>query len=227
MLDFEWLKIYRQDLEILSKEQPKNIDIKEIFVGNKLKYLTRLAQFFVTQEAITGEDFITTIPISSSDSYERVINEIAPCYNFVRGIYEFGEGNIPYEIQLEHLNNQTKNGVDRMIYEQSLNLIIKDLYVDRHSIAHGFTNRTVTYRVDTTKVNKLSLEQTNELTDVWNFLCSTFLQNYGYIDIRPSYWLCEENLIKNRAFRYLCTISENVYLFVDDPTQRVIGINIL
>ncbi|WKB36126.1 hypothetical protein QS257_02345 [Terrilactibacillus sp. S3-3] len=112
-------------------------------------------------------------------------------------------------------------------YSNALNPIISGFYGDLHDPPHGVINQTLTCQVDSRMIPKLNTDEVEKFKEVWEFLRETYLRCYGCIDITPTYWWGTDQLKENIALRYLCTVSDRVFLFIDEPTKRVIGLNVL
>lgn len=224
MIKFDWLEDYNQELEIPLNKQHDEYEYREIRNVFRGTEMSLLAQFLLTASALGKESLTTVISIPNETVYQKCLREIAPHYASVKGMYDLSFPNfLPFEIQFKELYANSMNKINEMYTSGSLNRIVADLFGDVHPRPHGLIHKTIDLKVRTQKISKLELDQVEEFQEVWNFLKATS----NHISLIPTFWFCTDDLKNSFALRYFCTVSDNVFLYVDDPTQRVIEIEII
>jgi hypothetical protein len=204
------------------------IDTREINFMNlvsEVKYIEEISPLvqFILLPAALDKNMVTTIPTSDFDLYEECMDKISPFFSSVKGIVTNATP-YPNKIQFRHILESPKEKIIKMISENTLHPIVSDLYGDlTTSRPEGVINVTKSYKL---VPEKIGMYDDLGFEEAWEFLMRTYIKNYHVLSIVPTNWYLTDELKNSAALKFFNSVSDDVYLFVDHPTKRVIGIDI-
>ncbi|MDR0270331.1 hypothetical protein [Paenibacillus sp.] len=221
LTDVTWLEKDPEPMNIPFNMPESNWRYQEIEVEDgELSDFSIVALFFITPIALSHSDIITMMPITSEEVYDKCLREIAPCFEDVKGVFVPGKDQ-PIELNFKHLKDHVKNNVIRLFNNNSLHPFISDLYGAAVNRPDGIINKTVNFKI---KSQEIAPIRDNSLDDLWFFLSSTFLKDANKITLIPTNWFYSEDLKYSFSLRYFISKRDNIFLEVDDPSGRVIGL---
>ncbi|MGG6312999.1 hypothetical protein [Paenibacillus macerans] len=181
-----------------------------------------LSQFFVFP-SVMNNNLVTSIPISNKKAYEKCMKDIAPYFVDVKGYFGLNEA-LPFEIQFCEPLNEIKELFKTLFSKKQLHPIVQDLYGIQAERPFGLINKNIQLKVLKEKENNINFQ--DDFDEVFEFLESTFFTNRISLSLVPTYWYYSKELKHSVTIKYFNTKCKEVYLIVDDPTGRVIGMDI-
>lgn len=220
---YEWTEMVSSLPETYFKDIPDDCNVKKITNSNTIPLnSSALADFFVFP-AIVTENMITSIPIFDKSMYEKCMSDIALFFSNVVGFFGLNE-EMPLMIQLSSPLEEAREFYKTKSRNNELHPIVQELYGSQENRPNGRINRNVQLKVlnESIKNNYVS----EDFDEVFDFLKNTFFKQGNCFPIIPTYWFYTDELKDSVAIKYFNSKCKVVYLIVDDPTGRTIGMDI-
>ncbi|UQZ87271.1 hypothetical protein SK3146_06568 [Paenibacillus konkukensis] len=215
-----WLEIIKSPT-YLSNSSSSYDSIRLINYEGDNANVTPLAQFFLAPVALSEPDLVTPIPTPSSLSYNRFLEEIAVHFNKIKVVYS---GEIPHTLMLSNLKDSSRLNIIGLHRRNELNPVVSELYGNLGLRPRGFMNKTIYMKLKKEYIPPVNVEQFDA---AWNWLESSYAQNDGYICLTPTNWMLSERLKENISLRYFVSRCKDIILVVDEPTNSIIGLDLL
>ncbi|WP_438498335.1 hypothetical protein [Paenibacillus sp. IHBB 3054] len=220
---YEWTEMVSSLPDTYYKERPDDRDVKKITNSDAIPmHLSVLADFFVFP-AIMTENMITSIPLFDKSMYEKCMRDIAPFFSDVLGYFGYNE-EMPHMIQFSRPLEGARELYKTKFRNNELHPIVQDLYGSQENRPNGKINKNVQLKVAQGIINNNYVKE--DFDEVFDFLKSTFFKHRNRFPIIPTNWFYTDALKDSVAINYFNSRSKGVYLIVDDPSGRVIGMDI-
>ncbi|SDZ66371.1 hypothetical protein SAMN05421736_12725 [Evansella caseinilytica] len=177
---------------------------------------TIISDFFVMLNSF-GEPGVTPLPAPDEKVYHRIMEEIAP---YFERILIIKINNKIIEVSLQHVKKEALTILNNKAVHPVLNEFFHgEADKSGYNLFGQVPNRSV-YKVLPHFIDPLEDPEVQQLFD---FLKEMFSLK-KYIVFPPKYWSLSDELKQLQAIRFAAHYCQDVYLWVDNDTERIFEI---
>ncbi|SDZ66378.1 hypothetical protein SAMN05421736_12726 [Evansella caseinilytica] len=211
----EWLQPTSENLIEGYDEPQGKLDIDRV-ESKQITTNTIISDFFVMLNCL-GERTVSQLPAPDDKVYHRIMEEIAP---YFERILIIKINNQIIEVSLQHVKKEALT----ILNNKAVHPVLDEFFhgeADKsgYNLFGQVPNRSV-YKVLPHFIDPLEDPEVQQLFDFLKEMCSV-TKDFGFI-LKP--WLLSDELKQLQAIRFAAHYCQDVYLWVDNDTERIFEI---
>ncbi|MBP1993022.1 hypothetical protein [Paenibacillus eucommiae] len=206
-----------------TKYEDLNINSLDILEASS-NFLSPIAQYFIAPFIFyeIENELTINIALHDIDLHGDAMKQIICHFESLQIVTS---KKIPIEARLNNLKAASKEAFLSLMNQKKINPFVLDFYhyYGRY-VASGDFKEVKLNRTCVEPLSKDSVEphQIKEFEEIWDFL-KLMSHDKTYVSLSPK-WLFSDNLINSICVQFFSFTCKEIYLSVDNPSSRVLGV---